>query len=317
MARKNKRGPIRNFLEYVAIRWIAVALDALPERAAFRCGELLGRVLHLCDHKHRRITRNNLRLAFGDSVSEKWICCTARRVYEHFGQSLAEIARFHRSLRPETVSKYFQFDGVENLRRAQQRGKGTIIVTGHIGNWESAGVAIAAALCPVTTVARPLDNPLLDRYLVNARRTTGQRIIPKRGALRPLAETLRNCGTVILVGDQHAGPDGIIVDFFGHPASTISSVASLAVRFDAAIVPGYSRRIAPFRHVVHFDEPILPQHDSPREEQIRDLTAQFTSRLEDFIRTCPDQWLWLHRRWRAPVALSQDSPLRAESVPNR
>ena len=314
---KRKRGRIRSFLEYVAIRWIAVGLNALPDRAAFELGTLLGRTLHFCDVRHRRITENNLRLAFGASRSEEWVRATAREVYEHFGHSLAEIIRFRQKLRPETVARYYSFEGVDRLRRAQSRGKGTIIVTGHIGNWESAGVAIAAAICPITTVVRPLDNPLLNEYLVSSRRTTGQRIVPKRGALRILVEVLREGGTVIVVGDQHAGEDGIVVDFFGQPASTISSVASLAVRFGSAIVPGYSRRLAPFKHVVFFDEPIVPDPAAPKQEQIRDLTARFTKRLECFIRECPDQWLWLHRRWRAAWPKPTSEKLYAESTSDR
>jgi len=317
VASRHKRNPIRNFLEYVAVRWCAVLLAATPERAAFRIGSLLGRILYYSDPKHRKIAERNLQHAFGGSRSPGWIRNTACQVYEHFGHSFAEIVQFRHKLRPDTIAKYFTFEGVENLRRAQQRGKGVIIVTGHIGNWESAGVAIAGAITPITSVARPLDNPLLDSYLVRARRTTGQRIVPKRGALRAMVNVLRSGGTMIVVGDQHAGADGIVVDFFGQPASTIGSVASLAVRFDAAIVPGYSRRVAPFRHCVQFDEPLLADRAAARQDEVRRLTEQFTKRLESYVRQCPDQWLWLHRRWRAAWPADTRRPASAGTAVSR
>jgi len=288
---------MRNQLEYLAVRCFEVALGSVSERTAFKMGILAGRVLHLLDSRHRRIAENNLRAAFPER-SPKWIRDTVRGVYQHFGGTLAEVNRFRRCLRPETISDYFSFEGVENLRTAQRRGNGVIIVTGHIGNWEAAGIAIAGAVTPITTIARPLDNPLLDKHLIHTRQNTGQRIVPKRGALRAMMEVLRSGGTFIVVADQHAGSDGVVVDFFGRPASTISTIASLALRFDSAVVPGYCHRDAPFRHKVLFDKPILPDRNAPRQGEIHRLTASFTKRLEIYIRTCPDQWLWLHRRWR-------------------
>jgi KDO2-lipid IV(A) lauroyltransferase len=152
---------------------------------------------------------------------------------------------------------------------------------------------------PPNSVARALDNPYLDRFLRSFRERTGQKLIPKTGGFDQMEEVLKSGGVLSFLADQDAGQRGLYVDFFGRPASTHKAIALLALEYEAPVVVGYARRIGPgFRYEVGCTELIEPDVWTGTADDVRLLTQRFTTALEQVIRRNPEQYLWLHRRWK-------------------
>jgi KDO2-lipid IV(A) lauroyltransferase len=185
------------------------------------------------------------------------------------------------------------------------------MVTGHFGNWEMAGYLFGVFGFPPHSVARTLDNPHLDRFLRAFRERTGQKLIPKNGGYDQMLEVLGGQGVLSFLADQDAGQRGLYVQFFGRPASTHKAIALLAVEHDAPIVVGGARRLGDdFRYEVVCEDLIDPAdfRDSP--DIVKDMTQRYTSALERMVRRDPDQYLWLHRRWK-----HQPQPRKSRSRP--
>jgi KDO2-lipid IV(A) lauroyltransferase len=153
---------------------------------------------------------------------------------------------------------------------------------------------------PLVSVARPRDNPWLERYVVRTRERHGQKIVAKKGAVRDLSRALREGKFLGILADQNSGRNGVFVTFFGRPASTTGAPATLALRFSVPIIPARSLRVGPgFKYEVHVEKPLARPDTGNREEDVRLLTQAFTSRIEDWVRREPGQWLWGHRRWKS------------------
>jgi KDO2-lipid IV(A) lauroyltransferase len=179
------------------------------------------------------------------------------------------------------------------MREAMARGKGTIVSIGHLGNWELAGAIFCEKFHTLHSVYRPLDYAPLDRLVLRIRRSTGMEMIPNEQALARIARILKKNGTVALLTDQDARQDGIFVQFFGRPASTLPTPAILALRFGTPIIPVNIYRSGS-THVARFDPPIYPEAYSDAAA----ITQEIQKRLENFVREHPAQWFWLHRRWK-------------------
>jgi KDO2-lipid IV(A) lauroyltransferase len=193
----------------------------------------------------------------------------------------------------------FRMVDADCMDRALAGGRGAILATGHVGNWE-----VVARTAPLrgwryTTVYRPLDNPLLDAWVRRMRASHDQELVPKHGALRPLLRALRDGRATVLLVDQDARGHGVFVPFLGAPASTIATPAELALRTGAAIIPAFSERTGPgFRYVVRFGPPVDATPTGDRDADVLRITAEINRRLEDVVRARPEQWLWAHRRWK-------------------
>jgi KDO2-lipid IV(A) lauroyltransferase len=193
-----------------------------------------------------------------------------------------------------------------------------IMVTGHFGNWEMAGYIFGMFGFPPSSVYRPLDNVFLDRYVRSFRERTGQHLIPKKGGFDEMLEILQSGKVLSFIADQDAGEKGLFVDFFGRPASTHKAIALLAIEHHAPVLVGCARRIGPgFRYEVACEEIIEPSELPGTPDDVRILTQRYTSALERIIRRNPEQYLWLHRRWkhqpkpktkRKPSAESAEQP---------
>jgi KDO2-lipid IV(A) lauroyltransferase len=220
-------------------------------------------------------------------------------MYRHFGTILADFVRIP-SITAESLPRYVDWRGGDaRVRELLAEGRGVILATGHVGNWEMAGAAFALAGLSEGAVARPLDNPLLDRYVNAVRARSGQRIFAKFGALRSVLGVLRSGRGFGILVDQDAGQRGVFVPFFGQPASTIPTAADVALRTGAPIVVVSLQRAGqPMRFVANVSEPIRADVDAdPGSERLR-LLAAVNAELESQIRRAPAQWLWLHRRWK-------------------
>ena len=292
-----KRTAFRNRLEALAAGAAGAALAKMTPEAAEASGRALGRLYLRLDARRRNLARANLARAFPELPSAG-IDALAVRVFEHFGGVAAELlhAMGHG---PEDALSRIETEGAENARDAFASGRGVFFLTAHLGNWEWAALGTGALGIPVGVIARPLDNPLLDAPLTRLRTSTGNSVIGKRDAAREMLRALRRGGAIGILNDQHARPpDAVTAPFFGQPAATSSALAKLADRTEALVIPAAAIRIAPARWRLTF-EPALDVRTLPEAERgVEKLTARLNGILETMIRRHPEQWLWLHNRWR-------------------
>ena len=215
------------------------------------------------------------------------------------GRQLAEVCIFPRYSR-ENLSRTIVYDGFENFERAYARGKGVLFLTGHIGAWELSAFAHSLNGHPLSIVMRSLDNPYIDRLLQGYRTMHGNRTVDKDDFVRGLLGAMRAGETVgILMDTNMTPPQGVFVDFFGIPACTASGLARIGLRTDAAVVPGFTVWDAKQRkYILRFEPAIELIRTADNEADIVANTAKFPQAIEAFIRQYPDQWLWVHRRWK-------------------
>jgi KDO2-lipid IV(A) lauroyltransferase len=289
---------MRYHLEY-ALAWCLVKLiGALPRPLARATGIALGQLIYVVHGKLRRVGMRNLALAFpGKTLSERRKI--VRGVFTSLGRQLAEVCLFPCYTR-DNVPQVVTYDGFENFDRASERGKGVLFLTGHVGGWELSAFAHSLYGHPLHFVMRPLDNPYLDAMVRRYRTMHGNTPILKHDPSRELLRALKSGATVgILMDTNMTPPEGIFVDFFGVPACTASGLARIALRTDAAVVPGFTLWDPVLRkYRLRFDPPLKLVRTGDNDADIRANTQLFTKVLEDFVRRYPDQWLWVHRRWK-------------------
>ena len=290
----------RDWLEYLALRAAFGALAALPLGAALRVGELAALVAYLLDRRHRRVGMRNLEIAFPEKpIRERRRILRAS--FLNLGRMAVELAHLPR-LSAERLRDMVRFADEEWWREATswERSTGVLVLSGHFGNWELLVFAHGMRGHPVHMVHRTIANPLLDRWLNALRARAGTRTIRKRHAARAVLAALHERGLLVLPFDQNSTRGlGVFVDFFGVPASTNAGLARIALRTDAPIVPVFIvREGGSGRHRVH----VLPimqveRTGDPRADVVRN-TQRFSAVFEDMVRRHPEQWLWMHKRWK-------------------
>ena len=292
------RGALRDRSELAAYLLLRAFLRALPARAADLFGRGLGRLYRLVDGRRRRLVARNLALAFPEKGAAE-VDALGRRVFSHFGGLAADLFRSETD-GVERLLARVEVSGLEHARAAAASGRGVFFATPHLGSWEWANLLTGAHGIPVTIVARPLDNPLLDARLTAMREKTGCRVVSKRDAARTILRTLRAGGVVGILGDQRARPpDAVVVPFFGRPAWTTTAIARFAGRTGALILPVVCLRVAPGRYRLVYSEPIDPAALPEDAREVEPLTARYTALVESQVRAAPEQWLWLHDRWKS------------------
>ncbi|MDX2037508.1 MAG: lysophospholipid acyltransferase family protein [Isosphaeraceae bacterium] len=310
-----KRRPVLDYLVYLAVRGVVTCAQRLTIGQSYALADLIARILHRVDRRHRLVGLDNLEKAFGDRYSPAEREALVFGVYRHFCRMLMEILHIPRRLSPLTWRNFIVLKGHERVLDRLISGGPMIMLTGHFGNWEMAGYLFGVFGFPPNSVARTLDNPHLDRYLRSFREGTGQRMIPKKGGFDQMVEVLREGKVLSFLADQDAGQRGLYVDFFGRPASTHKAIALLAIEHRAPVVVGYARRIGPgFRYEVGCTELITPEELTGGPDDVRLLTQRYTTALEEIIRNDPDQYLWLHRRWKHQPVERKKAP-KAETRP--
>ena len=295
---RNRIRSIALSLTHNSLTATAVAL-ALPEAVRVPwSGRLVYRLLPF----RRRVVLDNLRRVFGEAVPEAEIERLAQAHYAHLWRLCAEFLSF-RSMSAARKRAMVDIENVDVFRRAYERGKGILVLTGHFGNWEVATVAglnwFPQLRGRIHFVRREIKPRWLDRFVTRRFQRAGFGVLPKRGSLDAILDALAAGDAVVFPFDQHAGPpDGIEVDFFGHPAWTFKSLALLALASDAEVLPAASWRKPDGRHVLRFEEalPLLTAADVGVE--IRRNTRAYNAALERLILRHPDQWYWVHRRWK-------------------
>jgi Kdo2-lipid IVA lauroyltransferase/acyltransferase len=296
---KKRRNRVVDYAVYLFVRLIVGIGQALTIEQSFALARLIARVFYQLDPRHVAVGVENLRHAFGDRYTEAERDAIVRKVYLHFAMMLMEMLHIPRKLHPETWRHRIKLSGHEAIVGRLLQGGPIIMLSGHFGNWEMAGYLFGVFGFPPNSVARSLDNPYLDRYIRMFRERTGQKLIPKTGGYEQMLEVLRSGGVLSFLADQDAGQNGLYVDFFGRPASTHKAIALLAIEHRAPVIVGYARRLGRgFHYEVGCSAIIEPDELPGTPDDVRILTQRFTTALEAAIRRDPEQYLWLHRRWK-------------------
>ncbi|HEV7998838.1 MAG TPA: lysophospholipid acyltransferase family protein [Planctomycetaceae bacterium] len=299
---------LRHIAEYVAFRIIVCLVDILPVRTSIRLAESMAWVIHHGLPKkltRYAVARDNIRQAFGARYSEREIDDIIRRMWVHLFRVVVEIVQVRRKLRLYNCADVVQFNGRDESVRLFCSGRPVIVLSGHFGNWEIASGTFGMFGFPMGVVARDLDNPYLHRWFETFRRQTGHRLISKRGGGSDMLGMLERRGYLALMGDQDAGSTGLFVDFFGKPASTFKSIALLALEYRAYICVGYAIRLPDdfesnrwVRYEIgHAD--FIDTEDFQGPDAVREVTQRFTTALERAIALAPEQYFWVHRRWKS------------------
>ena len=302
-------------LEYLGLRLLQVAVRTMPERWAVGAGARLGRLVGGLGIRRAQV-RENLVRAFPDS-SAAWKRRIETGTYAHLGaevtmllrlgeRSRADVREFvmeRTSWRTEETARIFA-----RIKADSQAGRGTLLITGHLGNWEVAGGAMAARGLPLDAVAVRQKNPLVDASLRRQRESLGIRVIDRDASPREVPNALRAGRVVALVADQHAA-GGLPIPFFGHSALTPRGPAVFARRAGAAVVVGgaVAREGSPRRYEVFLEDVDAAVGAEGKDAQILEMTRSFTAALESWIRQDPSQYMWLHRRWRPAALEAADS----------
>jgi len=246
----------------------------------------------------RRTAMFNLRLAFPDWTDERRNT-TIRNMTRYLGWQAAEFARFPRYNR-KNIEHIIEIEGHDNFLQAQQRGQGVLILTGHIGAWELSSFAHAIYGYSMHYMARPLDNVRLDSFVNHYRSLSGNQPIYKNESARAVLKSLNNAGIVGILADQNTLPEeGAFVDFFGKTACTTTGIARLALHTGAAVVPGYAYWDTTVqKYKLRFEPEVEVSNTGDSERDIFENTQRFAKITEEIIRKFPDQWVWVHARWK-------------------
>ncbi len=286
------------YLEYLLAAGLAKLMFHLPSPMAYGIGEALGWILYVLDGKHRRIAAQNLASAFNGQWGPREIRRVTRGVFLHLSRMVVEVCRIPH-LTPENLDSFIQVEGYEHYKAAKAKGKGILWIAAHLGPWELLPAASALKGEPLHIVVRPLDNQYLDEAVNRFRRWGGNTIIPKKQALRVVLEVLKKGESVAFLIDQNiTRKEGVFVEFFGRPACTALAPALLALRTDAVVLPVAIFRRGRDRHTIVIGQEIPVIKTGDLEADLVANTARFTKALETFIRQAPDQWFWVHRRWK-------------------
>lgn len=289
---------MRRKLEFAVVWLLVKSIGWLPRPVARNVGAGIGWTAFVGLPRLRKVGMRNLALAFpGKSIGQRKQML--RALYRNLGWQLAEFCQMpHYSL--AYANRFIRYDGLENYLEARHRGKGVLVVTGHIGAWELSSFYHSLVGYPMSMVIRRLDNPYLDRFVNRIRCLHGNRVLHKDEFARAIFASVRAGETVgVLMDTNMTPPQGVFVDLFGHAACTAAGVARVAQRTGAAVVPGYlTWESKENRYVLHFLKPLELVNTGNEEQDTIANTQLFTKSLEDIIRRYPEQWLWVHRRWK-------------------
>jgi KDO2-lipid IV(A) lauroyltransferase len=289
---------MRRKLEYAAAWPFLKIMGILPRPLARAFAIAIAQLVYLLHFRLREVGMRNLGMVFPEkSLPERRRIL--RGVFTSLGRQLAELCQFPRYT-AENIGEVVVYDGLDNFQKAYSRGKGVLFLTAHFGGWELSAFAHSLHGHWLHVVMRPMDNPYLDRLLQSYRTMHGNKVVPKDDFVRGLLAAMRAGETVgILMDTNMTPPQGVFVDFFGSPACTASGLARIALRTDAAVVPGFTiwdKALGKYR--LRFDPAVQLIRTGNLEADVIANTQKFTSIIEEYVRRYPDQWLWVHRRWK-------------------
>ena len=306
---------LRYRLEYVVFCAILFFVRCLPVRSSIRVANTLAWFLH--DVLPRKWTRyavssENIRTAFGGDVLEERVDQMTREMWQHLVRIVFEMIQMDRRLRLYNCTDVIEFRNRNPCVNAITSGRPVLLLGGHFGNWEVSVNTFGDFGFPMGVVARDLDNPWLHGWFKDVRESKGNWMISKAGASSDLVGIMENGECASLLGDQDAGKRGVFVDFFGKPASTFKSIALLALQHDAIICVGGTYRLPedPESRWVQYNmttEDVIDSRDFQTANAVPELTQRFTTAIENLVRRAPEQYFWVHRRWKTPPRKARKS----------
>jgi len=279
------------------LKSLSFILGHIPRLVAYGLGSLLGMLACRFLKRHRRTALENLERAFGESLTRPERERLVKRLFKNLGVMFFEFNRMA-WLKREEVDKFIEFKGLDSIEKALQKGKGVILLTAHYGNWELLHAALGHKGYGLELVVRRLDSPFFEKFVRWVRTRSGINIVYKVKAMLPLVRRLNaNAVAMILVDQNAVKQEGFFVDFFGVPASTNKGPALLAHKTGAPVLPVFIVRDGTRHRVEVWDELALANTGN-KEKDAEENTAAFTKAVEKAIRLHPDQWFWVHRRWK-------------------
>jgi len=293
------RNKFLDYATYIGVRLFAMFVHMFGWEANYRTARWVGKLLFRFDRRHRDIALRHLRLSFPD-WSERKVRRVAEGSFRNMVYLALEVLFTTRVVTPARWRRHAILTNQrENIRLLTERKRGIVYVAGHFGNWERVGYTMAILGFDGYAVARPLDNPYLNRYVMGIRQKRGLTILDKKGATERMDEILAARRYVSFIADQDAGRKGLFVDFFGRPASTIKAPALIAMRHEVPVVVGYGRRLDHrYGFEIGIERIIHPHEWADKDDSLRWITQEYTKAMENVIRRNPEQYLWVHRRWK-------------------
>jgi KDO2-lipid IV(A) lauroyltransferase len=292
------RGAVKELAEYSLALALIRLFGAMPRSIAYRAAGMLGWLgFHLAT-RQRRTGLQNLRMALPElSAADQQK--TLRGCFQNLGRLLVEFTHFP-DLNKSNISQFVVHDGLENYLEGLSRGRGVIFMTAHFGAWELSSFAHAVYGYPLKFIVRPIDNPRVEKLISRYRTLSGNVPVQRRSAARDILKALRENEAVGILFDQNTTrSEGVFANFFGIPAATTPAIALFALRTGAAVVPGFLIWDAALKkHRLRLDPPIELINTGDLEHDVLENTKQFNAILEGYVRKHPDQWLWIHRRWK-------------------
>jgi KDO2-lipid IV(A) lauroyltransferase len=283
---------------YYLYRSVAFLLNLLPFAARKAFFVALASLARFLDRSHRAVVRRNLGLAFGETLDKAEAETIERYCYRNLLLNFLQVME-NRRTGPEALHNLFHFENLEVVEAARREGRPIIFVSGHFGNWELGAAAISSLFASTVTIHKPLSNAYFNRYLLEARTRMRMRMVEKKGALKHLARTLSKGETVMLMIDQNLNPrESLTVDFFGIPTTQTPAPASLARKFNAAIIPAFVHTEDEKHYTVRFEAEIPVAHTDDAEADIQAATQAQADVMQRIVEEEPKFWFWCHRRWK-------------------
>ena len=297
--KKRKKTKIEFFLHYIIIRSIVFILMLFPVNCSLKFAAFLGRVLWNRYERGRVRAIENLRCSFPDK-DQQWIEATAKRCFEQVLMLTIDILYTPKLINKDNAEKYISFINCDEVISLLREHKGTVLLTGHYGNFEIMGYVLSLFDFDIYSIARPLDNPFLNKYLYGVRQKKGQKIINKKGASNDIGKILEKGASLGFIADQDAGRKGVFINFFGRKASSYKSIALSAMYYNVPIAVAVSRRVGnKFLFEIEVQKIIMPDEWLDKDNPMLWVTQEYNSALEDAIAKDPSQYWWMHRRWKS------------------
>ncbi len=279
-----------------------------------RTASLVGDCYYNFVKRRREGAINNIARSFPEWDHDK-VKATAQASMQHMFQLfVAEAIQMPSLITPSSWQKYIQYSGVEKITERLVNNKPVIFITGHCGNWELLGYSLSVLGHSIAAVARPLDNPLINDWVLGIREKHGLQIITKWGSVPILQDVISDGGSVGFIADQNAGGRGMYVPFFGKLASTYKSIGLLAMRYEVPVACVHAKRIdGQFKYEISMTDYIEPHDWQEQPDPLYYITARYNKAIETMVRNAPEQYLWLHRRWKSRPQFE----LEGSPMPNR
>ena len=275
---------------------VGLCISRLPHSLALVLGRWLGVIVYWLAQEQRRLACDHLRESL-ELSDERKVKALAKKCFKNLGKNVVEFMRFP-SMGSKQIHKYIVFEGIQHVQDALAQGKGAIILTGHFGNWELLAAGISTVVAPLSPIVRELRSPRLNSLVSSYREKAGYSTIDRDTGVRQALRCLRRNNLLGIVADVDTTVNGVFVDFFGRPAYTPYSPIAFALKTGAAILPSFIIRQPDGSHRAIIEPPLTLERCDDKEKELVINTQKFTKIIESYIREYPEQWIWMHKRWK-------------------